>query len=145
MTAAAEISTLRRLPHWQLHLDALVCSRLHTPFGWGGFDCCLFGADAVLAVTGVDLAQGLRGYHGARQGLRLLRRVGGIPALLTGALGFPQRTDVARSGDIVVLPADRRGRDAVGVVVSTRSAVLPGARGLVTAPLSAASALWAVG
>lgn len=138
-------STLQRLPHWQLHLDALLCSRLQESFAWGVFDCCLFAADCVQAVTGVDPAEQYRGYRGARQALRVLDHAGGVGLIATRALGFPQRLDTARPGDIVLVPADKRDREALAVVVAPGLATLPAARGLVQAPLSMARYLWAVG
>jgi hypothetical protein len=136
---------MQRLPHWQLHLDALLCSRLHAAFDWGTFDCCLFAADCVLAVTGVDPAEQYRGYRGARAGLRVLERAGGVGLVATRALGFPRRMDTARVGDIVLVPADTRDREALAVVIAPGVATLPGPRGLVHAPLSVARYLWAVG
>ena len=123
----------------------MLCSRLRTPFEWGVFDCCLFAADAVQAVTGVDLAERYRGYHGARQGLRTLDRAGGVGLIATRALGFPQRLDVARPGDLVLVPADKRDREALAVVVSGDVATLPGAVGLVQAPRRMWRYLWTVG
>ena len=87
-------STLQRLPNWRLHFDQLLCSRLQTNFAWGIFDCCLFAADVVQAVTGIDPAAPYRGYRGARQGMRLLRRAGGVGAFAIRALGFPVRMDL---------------------------------------------------
>lgn len=138
-------STLQRLPHWQLHLDALLCSRLNSAFEWGVFDCCLFAADCVQALCGVDPAEQYRGYAGARQALRVLDRAGGVGLIATRALGFPQRLDTARVGDIVLVPADNRDREALAVVVAPALAVLPAAQGLRQAPLAMARYLWAVG
>lgn len=139
------MTTLQRLPNWRLHLDALLCSRLHAPFAWGEFDCCLFAADCVQAICGVDLAEQYRGYRGARAGLRVLDHAGGVGLIATRALGFPQRPDSARVGDIVLVPADKRGREALAVVIGPGVAAMPAARGLVPAPLSMARYLWAVG
>ena len=138
-------STLQRLPHWRLHFDQLLCSRLQTNFAWGIFDCCLFAADVVQAVTGVDPAAPYRGYRGARQGMRLLQSAGGVGSFATRALGFPVRMDLARVGDVVMLPAGRRARDALGVVISSTELAVPGGVGLRCAPLWMARHLWAVG
>jgi len=48
------------------------------PFAWGSFDCALFGADAVLALTGEDPASEYRGtYHTAIGASAALQRVCG--------------------------------------------------------------------
>ena len=74
--------SLTRLPDWQLRLDALVRERRGQAFAWGARDCCLWGADVVLAVTGREKGDaahrehdehGEDPHHGVRHP-RLLRR-----------------------------------------------------------------------
>jgi len=136
---------LSRVPHWPLQLDALLSARLRMPFEWGVFDCTIFAADAVQAITGVDLAAQHRGYRGVRPALRLLAQSGGVAALASRMLGEPVSVQHARVGDIVLVSADNRGRDALGVVITHSAVALPGGIGLIQIPLSLARHRWAVG
>jgi len=65
-----------RLPDWRERLAAFVAARRETPFAWGAADCCLTSADAVCAMTGVDLAAPLRGYRSQFGACRALVRLG---------------------------------------------------------------------
>lgn len=129
-----------RLPDWALRFDALVCSRLHAPFAWGANDCALFAADAVLAITGHDLAGGLRGL-GARQALRAIQRAGGLAALVPPSLPVLP-VSAAIEGDVVLVRQHRRL--ALGVVAGA-SVIGPARSGLGLAPLAAAVQAWGVG
>jgi hypothetical protein len=46
--------------HWQELLHAYILRRQNELFKWGTMDCCLFACDAVLELTGVDLAADFR-------------------------------------------------------------------------------------
>ena len=52
-----------RLEQWPKLLAAFIVSRRAMPFEWGKNDCGLFAADAILAMTGVDLAAEIRGTY----------------------------------------------------------------------------------
>lgn len=72
-----QLTVVRRRPDWQSRLSACVQAALGTPFEWGRFDCALFAADAIHAMTDVDLAQGFRGRYSTATGAsRILRRAG---------------------------------------------------------------------
>lgn len=138
-------TALQRLPDWPLRLDALVSTRLHAPFCWGVHDCALFAADAVLALTGRDLAAGLRGL-GVRQALRHVRSAGGMCHLVPDILPPLTHTALAVEGDIALVEQPARGlkRLALGVVVG--NAVLGPARtGLASVPMHCAVQCWGVG
>jgi len=131
------------LPNWRVHLDALVFSRLRTPFQWGVHDCALWAADAVHATTGFDPAAELRGYTTARQALRLIRARGGLRAMAERALGHALAPQYACRGDVVLMPMGRR--QALGVVINADQVAGPGAFGLHVAPLREALWAWRVG
>jgi hypothetical protein len=93
--------TVQRVPDWEAVLSSLVSQRLREPFCWGRHDCSLWAADAVLAITGRDFAEGLRGvYHDARSAQRILVAAGGLSQIVTAALGEPIPPLFARPGDI---------------------------------------------
>lgn len=136
---------LQRVPDWRLQLDALITTRLHRPFGWGTNDCALFAADCVLALTGQDLASGLRGLS-ARQALRHLRSVGGVAALVPDCLTPLPSVAQAAEGDIALIQQPSRGlrRWALGVV-ACGGIIGPARAGLAIAPPGAAVLAWGVG
>lgn len=69
---------MKRLDQWPEALNALVQSRQNAPFVWGTHDCCLFACDAVQAITGVDLAENIRGHYSSKVGAaRMIKRMGG--------------------------------------------------------------------
>lgn len=140
---AKQRQPLRRQPGWPLRLEALVQARAATPFAWGSFDCCLFAADVVQALTGVDPAARLRGtYATAPQALRRLHARGGVHAIASMALGLAVPVALARVGDVVQVEVG--GHAALGVCNGT-SVLGPSATGLVAINISQAQCAWRVG
>lgn len=91
----------QRLRDWQQRLAELMMQRRVALFQWGVHDCCLFAADAVLAVTGHDLAADLRGtYTSADEAARLLRRLGGVQGVAINRAGPVVPVAMAQAGDI---------------------------------------------
>lgn len=91
----------QRLPDWQLRLAALVEDRLHAPFEWGLRDCCLWAADCVQAVTGVDPAQDIRGQYASRESASaVFRRLRGLERACAGRLGAWVLPALAQPGDV---------------------------------------------
>lgn len=138
-------TTLQRLPDWRLRLDAFVTERLARPFEWGAHDCALFAADAVLAITGHDLAVGLRGLR-ARQALRHLQAVGGVAGLVPPCLAPLAGPQLAFEGDLAMIEQAGSGlrRWALGVVAHG-GVIGPARAGLAIAPRAAAVQAWGVG
>lgn len=101
ITTAVPRAPSMRLPDWQPRLAQLVTQRMRHPLRWGVHDCCIWAADAVLAVTGADLADGLRGTYStqAEAEARLLQ-LGGLQALCAERLGPVVRTSLAQPGDV---------------------------------------------
>lgn len=66
-----------RLPNWRSAMSAYVDASRRRAFEPGGFDCALFFAGAVEAMTGLDPAAGFRGrYSTLAGGQRLLKKAG---------------------------------------------------------------------
>ena len=131
-----------RKPDWRLRFDAFLSQRQSVPFRWGENDCCLFAADCVLAITGVDLAVEFRGM-GARRSARFVRAAGGLEALVSRYLGFPIAAQDAAQGDVVQVRTGKRM--AIGIRADAAHVVGPGAAGLVWLPLARANRAWKVG
>jgi len=146
------MSTLQRREDWPEQLAALVESRLHTPFAWGTNDCAVFAADAVLAITGTDLAADWRGQYASEQAARSMRSASGhlasgdiVAALYDMAhrlLGPAVPPLMARRGDVVLVEHDV-GHSLAVCVGSVAAA--PGRRGVVMVERDAWRYAWRVG
>lgn len=63
-----KLNKLRLLDGWDSRLHTAIEAAKAKPFQWGAHDCALFAADCVLATTGTDMAEGLRGTYDNLQG-----------------------------------------------------------------------------
>jgi hypothetical protein len=114
---------IARLPDWRTRLSALIEERRRTPAA----DCGLFVADAVLAMTGVDLVKTYRGRYGSvAQGVALLAADGYADVCDFIGRHFAEiHPSRARAGDIMAFPSDGTGW-ALGIVNGERVTVLRG-------------------
>jgi hypothetical protein len=141
---------LTRLPDWPLRLEAFVSQRQGQPFAWGVQDCALFAADAVQALTGVDVAPpALRQHRNARAALRSLQVHGGLQAIAQAALGTPIPPVLAGVGDVLLLSSNHvatvhPGRPMLALC-NGGNALAPGLQGLVSLGLHRATHAWRVG
>jgi NlpC/P60 family len=97
--------------------------KMKEPYSWGKNDCAHFVADIYLEVTGVDIAEGVRGtYDNERDGMRKIVELGGWDKILTdrGFTEITNRNYVSR-GDLVIVD------NALGIWVG-RYAVFAGAK-----------------
>lgn len=130
-----------RTRNWQAALSAFVAARRSEPFAWGSNDCCLFAADAVQAMTGIDHAAELRGYGSARDAVRVVESGGGLARIASRALGEPVAPAFAAVGDVVLI--ENEGRDLLALCNGT-TALAPGELGMVVLGMDAAKAAWKV-
>ncbi len=137
---------MKRLPDWELRLETLVQERLCRPFAWGVHDCCLWAADVVLAVTGVDLAHAERGAYGsALAAARVLEPMGGVLGLATARLGaVAAAVDVrcAQVGDVGVVLQPGAGHTLVACLGPTWWGA--GEHGLLAWPAADVLQAWSV-
>lgn len=131
--------------HWAGALSDLVIERMRVPFSWGVNDCCLFAADAVLAQTGQDHAEHLRGkYATAREAANLLAMHGGLGGIADAALRMRINPMMAQIGDVVMVKTGHDGRESLAVCIGM-TAVAPGELGLEHIPMSGWVKGWRVG
>lgn len=121
---------LIRKPDWDSRLDHFLLACAHVPFRFGQFDCCLFVAGCVYAMTETDLAARYRGqYHSRSEALALAKRhSGSLREFLGYALAdLPQiPVPCAQRGDIVLV---RRSRDvSLGIVSLDGRTILAAAK-----------------
>lgn len=130
---------LTRFENWPDLLAAFLEDRLDDAFQWGENDCAIFAADAVLAITGSDLATGFRGRYSSEAGAAaLLEAFGGIEAILDRAMPRRATPLLAQRGDIAIT------NDGALVVVEGRYGVGPGLDGSLRIPLRACATAWKV-
>ena len=127
---------------WPERLNKIIKESQSKPFVWGQHDCCLFAADVVMELTGIDHAADLRGtYSTMTEAARVIKRNGGIRSIVTNALGAEINPKLAQRGDIVLIDGDYGETLSVciGAVV-----VAPGSNALYGRPLSNAITAWRV-
>ncbi len=125
--------------NWRTALDAFIAARMNEPFAWGRNDCCLFAADAVLAMTGVDHAADARGSYGDAAGAaRTLQRLGGIAAVGARA-GAACAPAFAQPGDVGLV--EHEGRATLAVCHGSHW-LAPVERGIGVLPFAAATQAW---
>ena len=134
---------MRRLKNWPSRFAALVEVTRGRPFEWGTHDCCLWAANAVLAITGEDLAADLRGsYTTARGALARLNAIGGLEA--AGARAG-RRVELlhAGAGDVGLVTWPD-GTESLAVCAA-HTWMCAGDAGLVHLPLGCGKFAWGVG
>jgi hypothetical protein len=141
-TPAVQAVPRARLPDWQLRFADLVAARLSAPFAWGQHDCCLWAADVVQAITGIDPAAHLRGqYTDEKSALRLVRSLGGLESIASAALGAATTARFATVGDVVLITHERITTLAV---CNGTSLLAPGAAGLQAVAMPVDCLAWRV-
>ncbi|ARC35930.1 hypothetical protein A6J80_05615 [Paracoccus yeei] len=136
---------LTRLPDWQARLHAWLGQIDGRPVRPGRHDCCLFGASAVEAQTGVDLAAPWRGrYTTMAGGRRVLRKAGYADHIALMAAHLPEvHPAYACEGDLAVVPTPEG--PAVGVFQGSAIYVLTETGKLGLAPAEAGMTFFKVG
>lgn len=139
------MTELRRLPDWQSRLRRWLSTVSGHPLIPGQHDCCLFGAGAILAQTGVDIAAGWRGrYTTFAGGRRMLRKAGYADHVALIAAHLPEaHVSQALAGDIAIAPGD--GGEMVGVVQGAGVYVLAANGKLGVIPMAPVLRLFKVG
>jgi hypothetical protein len=126
---------------WMLRLERLAAERRAMGFAWGVNDCCMWAADVVLAVTGVDPAADLRGsYATEAQALAVIEQAGGLRALAAARLGPEVPVLAAQTGDVGLVEQPSGVLALAACLGGSWQAVGP--EGLWAVPLSWVVAAW---
>ena len=100
----------RRPADWPEKLDLFIQEKRDQPFEWGVNDCCLFAADWLVILTGIDPAADVRGYTGELEAWRIVKDKGGVEQMARDAFAAQGWTEspigFARRGDIVAIDGD---------------------------------------
>ncbi len=108
----------RRFEDWPERLESFLSAVQGREFKYGSWDCSLFGAEAVLAQTGMDFGAAFRGLYGdassAREALKTIGK-GDLESTVRGFIGDPLESPRrAQRGDLVLFESE--DGDALGVV-----------------------------
>lgn len=135
---------------WEGRLGAFLADARGRKFRWGIWDCCLFAAGAVEAITGIDPAAELRGKYMTKKEARLLMSDfagGGVSETIwriASGYGCKEVSVLtAQRGDIVI--AETSLGDALGVIgMDGRFALFAGPEGVTTLPVSVCRNAWRI-
>jgi len=142
---------IERFNDWPARLSEFIAARREMPFAWGVNDCCLFAADAIIAMTGTDFAAPFRGlYDTARGALEVVRGrgelfgVGDVTAELMCLYGIREvPPPFAQRGDLVLL--EREHGESLGIISLDGTDVwAPGDEHLVCVPISEGRRAWRI-
>lgn len=133
-----------RRADWQESVIAYLNDCRNRVFEPGHYDCALFCAGAIEAMTGVDPAAGLRGIYDTEEaGFAIIRAAGYDDHIAMVARLFEEiAVSMARPGDIAVIPAEGN-LPALGLVQG-EWVYVPRVRGFGTVPLISATRAFAV-
>jgi hypothetical protein len=134
-----------RYPDWPQRLsETIEAARIRT-FTYGAFDCALFAADCVLAITGVDHAASFRGYDSRIAAYRIIAEHGSLAGLLTALLGEPIEPAFAGRGDVVLaeIPVAEGEGESVGICLGAFCA-FPKDVGFALHPRTVAQLSWRI-
>lgn len=124
---------------WRARLDALLVERMNVPFEWGKNDCCIFAADAALAITTQDFAASERGsYATAKDAAARISALGGLSEIVDRHAERVAPTS-AMFGDIGLIESG--GRESLGVCTGT-SWLTPSSVGLAASAFDSAVIVW---
>jgi hypothetical protein len=136
-----------RNSNWQSALSAYIEANARRPFRYGEFDCGLFVAGAIEAMTGVDVAAELRGYRDRAEAFERIRsacgraRMDSVADYLALKFGIAAiGVNFAGRGDAVQFANGR-----LGIVALHGTEVLtPYKDGLLRLPIAQAVRAWRI-
>ena len=129
--------------NWFIDLADFIESRRHSPFVWGENDCCLFVADAVELISGIDAAAPYRRkYTTATGAARALKKYGdgSIAGAWSACFEEINPQDLGR-GDVAMVEVE--GAPASALSFGNQLWIVS-ENGLITLPRSAALQAWRV-
>jgi hypothetical protein len=121
----------RKLPGWQKRLTDFLRDNHARPFQPGRWDCAIWAAGAVEAMTGEDFLRGFRGYRTIAEGKRKLQAKGFADHVAYVAAFLPEVPPAfAQPGDVAVI-----GDQSLGIVQGAQVYVF-GVNGFGMAPFT---------
>lgn len=123
---------------WELRMHEALQAAHSRHFKWGQFDCALFSASILQAITGFDYGDGIRGQYSNKRGCyEFIASLGGLDEYL-GGLFNETTVALARRGDLVRLD------NALGICDGRYSLFLTIDKGLTTRPTLQCNKAWEI-
>jgi hypothetical protein len=136
-----------RKDDWPIRLHRYFESVQDAKFTYGDFDCGLFAAGGIEAMTGADLAAELRGYSSAREAMEACRRVCGAASIrklgeyIASSHGLHEvPVLMAQRGDLAIVKNRRFGI----VAMNGMEVYVPAKVGVMRVPLSHATKVYRI-
>ncbi len=130
------------IENWPEILNQCIDDARRREFTWGRFDCCMWAADTVEAMTGTDYAAEFRGKYKTIRGAVKALNKRTLKEVMDGKFA---RTEHPSRGDLVLIPIEITGQPIEGIgICAGDKLVMIGDGGLEFLPLSVATAAWAV-
>jgi hypothetical protein len=143
---------LIRTQHWATReLNQHLVNRAQAPHLYGQNDCCLFAADGIKAMTGVDIAEDFRGYSTEAGALKAIKKVTDGSTVEHAAEYVAKKYDLveyeyplmAQRGDLVLV--EQPEGLLMGLIhLSGACVVAPGEKELRRIPLTAIKRAWRI-
>ncbi|MGA2501114.1 MAG: hypothetical protein ABSH20_25535 [Tepidisphaeraceae bacterium] len=141
---------LNRCGDWQQALYLFCEANAGRRFEWGSWDCCLFVADAIDAMAGVDIAAEFRGRYGTyREALKLTQRLCGnwplevVVEKVAAEHGMREvPVALAQRGDMLLV--DNGRRPVLGIVALNGTEIFVIGERLRRVPIALARRAWRV-
>lgn len=136
-----------RFEAWERRLHSRIELYGRMPFVWGKFDCCLFVADCVWALTQKNPSLPWRGAYSDEAGAQaIINAAGGVAALAEKALagiGVTERISptFGQRGDPCVFM--REGRETMGIIYGAQM-IAKAPEGLARLPIDPSALCWAI-
>jgi len=128
---------MTRYPDWPARLERFLLEHNDRPFQYGTWDCGLFVAGAIRAMTGTDPAAGVRGLYASRtEVMDLIRshtgaaRLSAMVERIATRMGMPEiPVSSACRGDVLLLRRSR-GNSLALMALDGHSALVLGWKGI---------------
>lgn len=132
-----------RLTDWQLRFSDATREAHDKRFKWGEHDCCLWVANCVLAITGIDYAESWRGKYSDESGAYALIKKGeSLTKMVTSVLKTEAiNPNYANVGDVVLIVTG--GKEALAIC-NGASVLIPSRTRMVSLPMSSAKKVWKI-
>ena len=134
-----------RFQNWPERLEEYVRVNRNVPFSWGSNDCVVYVCNAIVAMTGEDPLDGIRGtYDSEISAKRVVIEQGGMERFFDARFRRHRNKLDARRGDIGLMPGDSLEWAPMGLCRGPYWCG-PTPNGMMMAPVDSVVIAWAVG